>query len=458
MTATSSAHQMTSLSEQTKRLSRSVIVNQMLFTAGYSLTSRGFLVFFAADLGASTRTITWILTLPELVGLLAIFTPFVLAWAKNKKRLFIGSSILSRVTSLIIPLTVLLPSSQGKFELLLAAIILTGILQAFAYTAYLSWLSDLAPEQSWGRFFARRNMAKVGVLILVPFLGALLRDRFRNDLQLEQWRLLGYVILFGLGNLLQLISLYPLLKWPAIAEDGINSAIHPKKTSQEKPIRLSSPNRIDQAKWKKQSFIFVLLFSWWLAFFQGLTQTAFFLHSYRTLHISMTTYYLIVGGMYLTQLFLTWWAGRQGDRHGYRNMLMLSTLIVSFSLICWIKSIDGAWVWIIGAYLLWGGFGVVNLSLQNLLLTVVPKSKNTFPIALRRNGAGLIAGLTGLAGGFWLERMMQNDQSVVLLWGEVNPFLFLFLVSFAGRLLAPLWLIGVKENRTDLMNRATKKA
>lgn len=432
--------QIAPLSPRTKRLSRDVVTNQMLFTAGYCLTSGGFLVFFAADLGASTRTTTWILTLPELVGLLAIFTPGLLHWVKNKKSLFLSCSILSRFALLLVPTALLLPGSEGRFSLLITAIVLMGGFQSVAYTAYLSWLTDLAPEQSWGRFFARRNMAKAAVLVLVPFGGAMLRDWFRNDIQAEQWRMTGYVIAFGIGNSLQLISLIPLLKWeakPTIERVNQNEteSIYTTQTKQ----------------WSVRSLVFILIFSWWLSFFQGLTQTAFFLHSYRNLHISMTHYYALTGCMYLLQLLLSWWAGKYTDRNGYRDLLIASTLVVSFSLLFWAGSINGNWFWLWGAYLLWGGFGAVNLSLQNLLLKVAPREKNTLPIAMRRYGSGLIAGLTGLAGGYWLEQMLANNKAVLLPWGEVNPFLFLFLLSFAGRFLAPLWLLGVRETKEKIV-------
>ncbi|MEZ5949908.1 MAG: hypothetical protein R3C12_11960 [Planctomycetaceae bacterium] len=36
---------------QLRSLSRSVVINQLLFTAGHSLTSGGFLAYFAADSG-----------------------------------------------------------------------------------------------------------------------------------------------------------------------------------------------------------------------------------------------------------------------------------------------------------------------------------------------------------------------------------------------------------------------
>ncbi len=450
------------LSPRTKRLSRDVVANQLLFTAGHSLTSGGFLVFFAADLGASTRTTTWVLTLPELVGLFAMLTPALLQGVKNKKGLFLGCSVLSRLALFLVPAALFLPGSALQFPLLISAMILMGIFQAVAYTAYLSWLAELAPQQSWGRFFARRNMAKAAVLILVPFGGAMLRDWFRNGLQEEQWQLAGYLITFGIGNLLQLASLVPLLKWKVetVAEIVNPSRYEPVCSGVDRVGRVEGVEAIETieqtGRLRSRSLIFILLFSWWLSLFQGLTQTAFFLHSYRNLHLAMTQYYALAGCMYLLQLLSSWWAGKYADRNGYRDLLIASTWIVSFSLLFWAGSMDGRWIWLWGAYLLWGGFGAINLSLQNLLLKIAPQQNNTLPIAMRRYGSGLIAGLTGLAGGYWLEQMLATNGNVQFLWGEVNPFLFLFLLSFAGRFLAPVWLLGVDETRATPDKSPTK--
>lgn len=189
-----------------------------------------------------------------------------------------------------------------------------------------------------------------------------------------------------------------------------------------------------------RSFLFVLAFSYWLAFFQGLTQTAFFLHGYRQLQLSLTQYYTLAGTMYLLQIATAWLAGLWCDRHGYRNLLMGSTWVVGTSLLFWLASLDGRWLWLWGAYALWGGFGAVNLSLQNLVLKVIPRSRNTFPIAVYRFGSGGIAGLMGLAGGYWLEQQLALEDSAV-----IDLFLVLFAVSLAGRMLAPLWLLGVRE-------------
>ncbi len=373
----------------------------------------------------------WVLALPELLGLLAVTTPLVLGWARNKKRLFLWASLGARAALLLIPLAVW----QAWFPpltVLLAGMVLAGICQAIAFTAYLSWLSDLAPEQSWGRFFSRRNMAQLAVLLIIPFLAALLRDWLKTSGYSVDFRMAVYAGTFCMGNMLQLLSLQPLLKWPAFIAAGPHRA-HAAETA---PVVWPVP---------RGSFVRVMLFSCWLAFFQGMTQTAFFLQGYRQLQLSLTVFFLLQGTMYLLQIPATWGAGRWSDLRGNRDLLMASTVVVSLAMLFWLATLRGHWAWLWGAYVLWGGFGAVNLTLQNLVLRVVPRHRNTLAIALYRFGPGFIAGLTGLVGGFWLEREL-NAEHAWSVWGsQVSPFFVLFAVSFLGRLLAPLILWGVRE-------------
>lgn len=425
------------LSARTKQIRRSVVQNQMLFTAGYSLTTGGFLYYFMGALGAATWVLTVLLALPEIVGVLAVLTPLALRLTANRKRLFVATSILARLCTCGIPLVVLLPENWSKLSFLIGVLALQGVFQSIAYTAYLSWLSDLAPENSWGRFFARRDIAKALVLIFIPVAASILKDYLRDPLTTDSIEWTGYLIAFGIGNLLQLISLIPLLKWPAVE---VNSEV----AHQTAP---TIPSMTDHPGYSMRGFLGILAFSWWLAFFQGMTQTAFFLHSYRELQVSLTNYYLLTGVMYALQMVTAAIAGQIGDRRGYRNMLLLSTFAVSFAIPFWMFSLQGNWLWLWGAYAMWGLFGAVNLSLQNQLLIVTPRHRNTFQLALCRQGAGLIAGLTGLAGGFWLEKQLASEAPFQWMNYEWNPFLLIFALSFLGRLTAPLWLFLVPRGR-----------
>ncbi len=423
-----------------RALSLSVVINQLLFTAGYSLTSGGFLTYFAADSGAAQKlsSMAWVLALPELVSVLAIGTPWLLPWCGDKKRVFLFCSLAARGAYLLIPLSVFQPW-LAPFSVLLFGMIAGSLLQAIAFTAYLSWLSDLAPERSWGRFFAKRNIAHLSVLIFVPFLAALLRDALKANDVSDTLRMTVYAATFVAGNLLQLVSLWPLCRWPAHPPTPLptGSGTGPGTASQ------SESPRMPHWPVPRSMYARVLLFSFWLAFFQGMTQTAFFMHSYRQLGLSLSLFYLLQGTMYVCQIPVTQLAGRISDQRGNRNLLMGSTFLVSLALLFWLASLNGNWLWLWGAYVLWGGFGMVNLTLQNLVLRVIPPAKNTALIAAYRFGSGLIAGLTGVAGGYWLEGALAQGSTF---WGgNLSPFAAIFLISCVGRWLAPLWLLGLHE-------------
>ena len=88
---------------------RAVIWNQLLRTAGYALTTGGFLVYFAKDLGASTIQISLILVIPETFGSLGLFSRRVINLLQSRKNTWLILSLISRVFSLGIPLAAFSP-------------------------------------------------------------------------------------------------------------------------------------------------------------------------------------------------------------------------------------------------------------------------------------------------------------------------------------------------------------
>jgi hypothetical protein len=107
-------------------------------------------------------------------------------------------------------------------------------------------------------------------------------------------------------------------------------------------------------------------------------------------------------------------------------------------LLCWLRATREECWWIWPAYALFGGWAAINVAGPNLLLRVAPRESNPLAIALFQNVAGLIAGLAGLLGGHWLEALSPSPTAP-------EPYLVLFAVSFAGRVLAVLWLTGIRE-------------
>lgn len=261
---------------------RAVAWNQVLWTAGYSLTTGGFLLYFARELGAGATWISLLIVLPETVGLLGLATRSLIGSAEGRRRLYLIATMVARVVALPIPL-VALAVDQGRsvsIGLLIGSVVATHAIGAIAYAAYLSWLSDLMPERRWGKLFARREMAKLAILLVLPVTVGYLRDWWT---QYETFTLTGYVSTFLIGQVLLAASVLPMLRLPA-------------RTRRSRMLARTNWEQV-RAAWANRSMRFLLIHNWWLAVANGLTQSAFFFYSasFGPLGIGLGTYNLWQG-------------------------------------------------------------------------------------------------------------------------------------------------------------------
>ncbi len=132
-----------------------VFWSQVLWAAGYSLTTGPFLTYFGQDLGARGRIVALLLIVPEVAGIVGLFTRSVIRSFRGRKRVWIAFSLLARVLSLGIPLAgvpALHPTGLDPLWLMVASLALSQAAQAISYVAYVAWLSDAVPARRWGRF------------------------------------------------------------------------------------------------------------------------------------------------------------------------------------------------------------------------------------------------------------------------------------------------------------------
>jgi predicted MFS family arabinose efflux permease len=136
-------------------------------------------------------------------------------------------------------------------------------------------------------------------------------------------------------------------------------------------------------------------------------------------------------------------AGRISDRFGDLRALIVSSFAVSLAIVFPLIATRERWYLQFGAYAVWGLFGIVNLCSQTLALRLAPRGDNTIQLSLFRQVSGLLAGLAGLVGGWWLDRLLATAG------GAISPYHILFGVSLVGRLTAPFWLLGIREPRPE---------
>jgi Na+/melibiose symporter-like transporter len=409
-------------------VARAVVLSQTLFTAGHVLTTGGFLYYFANALHPSALLFSVLLVIPEISQGISLWARPVIQRCRGRKRTWLLFFLLARGAALAIPAMAvpsLRPDDSVAFWIIVASLAVSQGCQSIAYVAYLSWLSDLVPRVAWGGFFGLRRIAHVSVMLFLPAVAALLRGNWSDWLNDDGVRL-AYVAVFLAGGGLLLLSMLPLLRIPDVPMRW--SAAQPRWRDAVRAVAASSSLRG------------VVASSLWLAFFQGLTQSAMFRYQTSILGLSLEAWFLLGGVMYMLQIPMSWLGGFLSDRTGDKQPLIASLLLVSLAMPFWLAARPGRETWLLGAYAVWGLFGIVNICQRNLLLRLAPASDNAVPIAVFEHLAALLAGLAGLLGGWALDRMLLQQESAFL-----TPFHILFVISWMGRASAAAWLLGVRE-------------
>lgn len=411
---------------ETSRITRAVVVSQMLFSAGHSLTTGGFLYYFAYTFGPSAFFLAALQIAPETSEAFSLVTRALLNRFRSRKQLWIRCLILGRLAAVAIPCTLFIQKDKElALWVILISMVLWHLLHGIAYCSYISWLSQLIPSMNWGEFFARRRMASLLIAIIVPTSAGLLRKAWLTKLpaQSQNW---SYAIIFGVGSLLVIASILPLLRTP------------------DRPVEKSHSTAIIRSRASKLigvNFRWLLASRWWLSFFQGLTQAVIFKFSVDILQIGLEEYYRLFSVMLLVQMATAWWAGKICDRGYDLQLLIISLIGVSFAMFFWLVA-DAESKWLAsGAYLIWGGFGFVNVALLNLTLKLAPLDDNCLHISLSRQSSGFIAGVAGLLGGLCLDMLLENEN-----WTSEQAFQLLFAISWVGRATATAWLLPIKRS------------
>ena len=405
----------------------------MLFSTGHVLSTGGFLYYFANEFRPSAALFALLQIAPEVAESLGVFARPIAAVFGGRKRAWITLLIAGRLAALAVPamaFPALQPKGVDPFWVVVMSVAVWYACQGLSFVAYLSWLSDLAPERRWGRFFAARQMSTIVISLIVPVAAAMARERWLKQLP-EGARDWSFAAIFIGGGVLALSSILPLLRLPDVP--------HRTETAGLRMWSLLLQMTQDG------SFRRMLAGSWWLAFAQGLSQAALFKFQVDVLHVPLSRYYVLSTVMLGLQLPLAALAGRISDRYGDRRPLLVSLLAISPALLFVMAATAETWWLLFGAYALWGLFGIINVCQQNLVLRLAPATDNTLHLGLFRQIGGLLAGLAGLCGGLWLDTLLHDSAGVSIAGLVLGPFQIVFAASLLGRATAPLWFLGVRE-------------
>lgn len=419
------------------KVRKAVIWNASFYTAGASLSSAGFLVYFGKEMGAQGIAIAWLLAIPETLGILGHFSRSATRLLGDRKVVWITFSLIARLAAILIPLLAFAPFRNlfdSPIIVLIVALMISSASQAIAYSALLSWFSDLVPRKRLGELFSRREVTRVSLLIFIPVAAGYFRDWSKNEWS-SDGAFFAFGIVFLIGLILQLIAIIPLLKLPKVA------------IKEEK--NRANDFRVIWSAFQNSSLRLLIFGHWWLAAFQGLTQAIFIFYLYGQIKIGLAGYYVLMGVMFFLQIPLSLLAGWLSDHRGEKWPLIISLFVTSCAMPFWFIAGEENWYWIFGAYIFWGAFAVTNITGRNLLLKLSPESDNQLHLWLFRQSSGFLAGLMGILGVYLLNEFQSQELTWSLFGQNFGPFQTLFAISFFGRITTPLWFLRIREPNQD---------
>ncbi len=386
---------------------RATGMNNSIFVASFInaftvITAGVFLTGFILKLGGSKFQIGALTALCTLFALMSQ-TPGAYLVEKGihrKKIVVLAVGIQMMLWWFIVGLPHFAPESkQGALIWgVITIVAISHLLGCLGTAPWYSWLSDLVPEKTRGRFFGRMNMATGLTGIIISLAIGRYLDRFSN--------VNGFTTAFAGGIILGLFSLLALKKMPE----------PPSKKSKG----LVSFSSLIKIPFRNLNFKKFVLFRVSLSFAQGILVpfVAVFMIENLKISYSLIAIFIVIASL-ANALSMKFW-GYLADKFGNKSILSISTWGMAFLPILWLFNRTDHIAIIPFLYFFGGIFGAgAILSNLNLLLKLSPEDKRPSYIAAANVAVGISTAIAAITGGFMAQRL-----------GGLNiPFLHLNILS-----------------------------
>ncbi len=354
-----------------------------------------------------------------------------------RKPFVLWAEAVSRSLWLLIPLVIFLPDNPSlRMWFILAVTALCNIAHSGAVIGWLSWVSDLVPEEIRGVYFGVRN-AICGLVGLVGLsLASVWADGVKEKFGDGTEYMNVIFILVGISFIFSVIS------WIGLAYQPVRKLKNLATTGWSAIFEtLTSPNGRNIA-------------ITWVAIFISTGVTTgiymqFFLNKFHMSWLGITVYIWIV---HLISVAISPLMGRLSDRYGYRNVLMWSWLGVFWQPLLSIFTPNEAhhvFGWmpapiLIDAVACGIFWPAVNLTLNNLVIAEAPSERR----------AGFFGALTAMGGLFGfiaavLAGVLANhigDEATFRFIGiPLDDLRTPLLIGAILRLLAGFLILTIKE-------------
>ena len=403
-----------------------------------TLTGGVFLTGFALHLGMNEFMIGLLASFPFLATIFQLPASYWIERLGKRKRIAVlaaGTARLSWVPIVLFALW-LRPASAGTCWIVLCMMFVLYAFVAVSYVAWLSWMSDLVPENIRGTFFGTRNMFNgiAGLLALLVFGNVL--DFFKGTGQ--SGTSIGLSITFLAAALLGMMSLHFLGKIP------------------ESPLKTNTNNRKFfhnlAEPFRTPNFRKFAVFSFFWSFSVYFASPFITLYMLRELGLSYSFAASLGVMSALADLVGMRLWGRISDKVKNKPVVVLMGWMAAFLPLAWATARPGIVLIPIVLNLLGGGlWSGITLCTGNMLLRISPKENRTFYLSVYNIMGGIGATLGPILAGLTLTLIKDVELNVFSF--KAVPLHLIFLASTAFRILSLLLLRRVSEPEEATVGR-----
>jgi MFS family permease len=177
----------------TDRTFRLLLYDALASEAMSTLATGVFLTGYAVALGASNLAIGILAAAPSAVQFLQFPAVVLVERVRRRRAISVGAAAIGRFFLILAAAAPLLGGSAGVI-VLITSVAVWQASAAIAGCAWNSWMRDLVPEDSYGRFFGRRAAANTAIAMVLALLCGVLVDRWKHFL--PDYSIIAYSALF----------------------------------------------------------------------------------------------------------------------------------------------------------------------------------------------------------------------------------------------------------------------
>ncbi|UCD15075.1 MAG: MFS transporter [Candidatus Omnitrophota bacterium] len=418
---------------QNKALKFSIIDGALSAVMG-SLAGGMFLMGFAIKiLKAEPQQIGLLAALPMFANLIQIFGAYIIEKTGKKKAMCFVCVLLSRalwVFIILLPLKIFAGMNDFRVWVLVGVIGFSSVFGSLSGVAWLSWMSDLVPQDIRGSYFGRRNMVASAAGMAVILLGGKFISLWES--KFSEGNPFGFIILFLAALAAGVAALWFLSQVPQpqaageISKDRFNPAMF------FRPL-------------KDKNFLRLIIFAsaWMFSVQIAAPFYGVFMIEYLKIDFSVIT--ILGAAATLATLFMMKIWGPISDKLGNKPVIIVSSAVLVVVPFVWVIALPNHYYLpLLIAHVLSGAFMAgATLSQFNVMIKLSAQQGRSVYLALFAAITGVAGAVAPIIGGS-VSELLEEFSMTVLAYNISNMHL-IFFISAGLQLITIFLIFAVRE-------------